>query len=158
MQVEHYANVQPSFNATKHWYAHQGIKFNNEHDTPDDRLADEAAVAVEKDDTWVARRQRFPPSFSTLGLEKAESKPGISASTEGGSVSVPEPQSATKPLIKILSFEEAGGMLSDESGDNVVRCGICEAVAEGDDGFGGAIPMPRPRGSREVIIQHVIDV
>ncbi|QRV72612.1 hypothetical protein RhiJN_00626 [Ceratobasidium sp. AG-Ba] len=160
--VEHYANSQYSSNTTKHWFAHQGIKFNNEHDTAEDKISHETASAIEKDEAWTARRRRYPGigTVSPPGAEKAESQSGTSIPTEkntGTETTVTEPESVTKPLVRILSLEEAESALKDESGE-VVRCGICEAVAEGDDGSGPSAPMPRPEGLREVIVRHLIDV
>ncbi|KAG9090256.1 hypothetical protein FS749_000703 [Ceratobasidium sp. UAMH 11750] len=148
--VEHYANSQPGFNTTKHWYAHQGIKFNNEHETLEDKLADDAAA---REESQTKRRYRVP---SPMQVDEAEFQSGRMPVVRSDTTLVPESQSA-RPLVKILSFEEAEEALVAASVPGLVKCRICESVAESkNDHFGGV--MPRPEGSREVIIRHLVDV
>ncbi|KAG8702019.1 hypothetical protein FRC08_003751 [Ceratobasidium sp. 394] len=148
--VEHYANSQPGFNTTKHWYAHQGIKFNNEHETLEDKLADDAAA---REESQTKRRYRVP---SPMQVDEAELQSGRMPVVRSDTTLVPESQSA-RPLVKILSFEEAEEALVAASVPGLVKCRICESVAESkNDHFRGV--MPRPEGSREVIIRHLVDV
>ncbi|KAG8747451.1 hypothetical protein FRC10_001122 [Ceratobasidium sp. 414] len=147
--VEHYANSQPGFSTTKHWYAHQGVKFNNEHETLEDRLADDAAAQKE---SRTKRRYRVPSPL----VRETESQSERMPVSQSDTAFVPESQSA-RPLVKILSFEEAEEALGAASVPGPVKCRICESVAQSNgDHFGG--PMPRPEGSREVVIRHLVDV
>ncbi|KAG9124320.1 hypothetical protein FRC07_012043 [Ceratobasidium sp. 392] len=147
--VEHYANAHPGYNTTKYWYAHQGIKFNNEHETPEDKVADKAAAQQE---SQAKRRYRLPNPL----VEVTDFQSDVMPVSQSATTLVPESNSA-RPLVKILSTEEAEEALAAASIPGPVKCGICESVAESnDDHFGG--PMPRPKGSREVIVQHLVDV
>jgi hypothetical protein len=105
----------------------QGIKFNDEHATPEDRIESRSVEA------------------------KAE-KPATAKDSELGPELKP-----MKPLVTILTVEEAEEALAKESFPQV-RCGTCESVADNDEGHWNGEPVLRPKGSREVMIEHLVDV
>ncbi|KAG8679813.1 hypothetical protein FRC09_018694, partial [Ceratobasidium sp. 395] len=114
--VEHYANSHPGHNTTKCWFAHRGTRFNNEHETPEDKAADEVA---DKKESRVNRRRFL--------IEETDTMPVVQSGSP-----MPESSSA-RPLVKILSFEEAEEALAAASAPRPVRCRICESVAENND-------------------------
>ncbi|KAG9103030.1 hypothetical protein FRC06_000431 [Ceratobasidium sp. 370] len=110
------------------------------------------AIGQRFEESWAKRRYRVP----SPRVEEAEFQPGTMPVSRSDTTFVPESQSA-RPLVKILSFEEAEEALVAASIPGLVKCRICELVVESrDDHFGG--PMLRPEGSREVIIRHLVDV
>ncbi|KAG8689944.1 hypothetical protein FRC11_014752 [Ceratobasidium sp. 423] len=63
-----------------------------------------------------------------------------------------------RPLVKLLTIEELNA-LENEPLPAQFACGVCEQVADLHNGQGaGGKPIPRPQGSREVMIEHLVDV
>ncbi|CAE6429500.1 hypothetical protein ACGC1H_000908 [Rhizoctonia solani] len=86
------------------------------------------------------------------------------ASQIGGDVidSQPEthvnPSTPIRPLVRLLTVEELNSLENDPLPAQFA-CGICEQVADLHNGQGSdGKPIPRPQGSREVMIEHLVDV
>jgi hypothetical protein len=87
------------------------------------------------------------PSVSPLASPKAA--PQVPEAPE------PEPKPVQK-LVRLLTLEEA------EAAEAVLpqfACAVCDAVGNlhNDDGVNGR-PIPRPKGSREVMLEHLANV
>lgn len=74
---------------------------------------------------------------------------------------IPEPQpgpSAMKPMVKILTVEEAEAVLLAPTPPPTTGCQFCEAVALAFEPKEGKKEPLRPRGSREEMIQHLAEM
>ncbi|CAE6438796.1 unnamed protein product [Rhizoctonia solani] len=68
------------------------------------------------------------------------------------------PAASVRPLVRLLTDEELHS-LENEPLPAQFACGICEQVADLHNGQGpDEKPIPRPQGSREVMIEHLVDV
>ncbi|KAH7343976.1 hypothetical protein B0J17DRAFT_198169 [Rhizoctonia solani] len=68
------------------------------------------------------------------------------------------PDALGRPLVKLLTAGELN-TLENEAVPAQFMCGVCEQVADLHNGQGpDGKPIPRPQGSREVIIEHLVDV
>ncbi|KAF8709253.1 GTP-binding protein, partial [Rhizoctonia solani] len=67
-------------------------------------------------------------------------------------------QVTTRPLVRLLSIDELNS-LESEPLSTQFTCGVCDQVADLHNGQGlDGKPIPRPKGSREVMIEHLLDV
>ncbi|KDN48098.1 hypothetical protein RSAG8_03114, partial [Rhizoctonia solani AG-8 WAC10335] len=77
---------------------------------------------------------------------------------DGQSETHVNPTTPARPLVRLLTVEELDS-LENEPLQAQFACGICEQVADLHNGQGpDGKPIPRPQGSREVMIEHMIDV
>ncbi|KAJ1308465.1 hypothetical protein OPQ81_004169 [Rhizoctonia solani] len=68
------------------------------------------------------------------------------------------PATSIRSLVKLLTVEELNALDSEPSPAQFA-CGVCEQVADLHNGHGpDGRPIPRPQGSREVMIEHLVDV
>lgn len=77
---------------------------------------------------------------------------------DGQSETCVNPPASGRPLVRLLTVEELNG-LQNEAPSTQFACGVCEQVADLHNGQGpdGKL-IPRPKGTREVMIEHLVDV
>lgn len=76
----------------------------------------------------------------------------------GRSTSTTPDPDATKPMVKIVTIEEAETALSVPLPVPLIGCQFCEAVALTFQPRDGWKTPPRPRGSREEMIRHLTEM
>ncbi|CAE6443571.1 unnamed protein product [Rhizoctonia solani] len=80
------------------------------------------------------------------------------ASVNGESEASVDSAALGRPLVKLLTVEELDAR-ENEAVLAQFACGVCEQVADLHNGQGpDGKPIPRPQGSREVMIEHLVDV
>ncbi|CAE6405071.1 unnamed protein product [Rhizoctonia solani] len=102
-------------------------------------------------------------SLRTEGIECREEHgetkgPGAPIRSSIDEQSQVQAQPTTRPLVRLLTTEELNS-LENEPLPTQFTCGVCDQVADLHNGQGlDGKPIPRPKGSREVMVEHLVDV
>ncbi|CAE6485419.1 unnamed protein product [Rhizoctonia solani] len=100
----------------------------------------------------VCREEHDEPEDPNIGLQIGDDIVDGKLETQANS---PTP---ARPLVRLLTAEELN-TLENEPLPAQFACGVCEQVADLHNGQGAnGKPIPRPQGSREVMIEHLVDV
>ncbi|KAF8607777.1 hypothetical protein BDV93DRAFT_603554 [Ceratobasidium sp. AG-I] len=136
--LDHYSESEKlHWNSTVSSFCAKGIAFNELHKVPFEK-------------PLKPQRSVYQP-----GESRIRTRPGGPFNKRTSTT--PDP-TTTKPMVKVLTIEEAEAMLLTPAPVPLMGCQFCEAVVLAFQPRDGWRAPPRPRGSREEMIQHLAEM